>query len=652
MIYIIETSLCWLFFYLLYFFFLKKETFFQLNRWYLLVTLVISLLLPMLELPEHERIVETAEIAVVYLKPFSTTLQTIEVTATQARVAEEGFNFWTILQVGYGLGVCFLLGRFIIGVLKLTILYRQSKIEKYEEFTLVITSKKHLPFSFFNYLFWSEHHQLAEADRAKIIQHEKAHIQQRHSIDVIIVELLSIFLWCSPLIYFYKKSLRTVHEYLADAAVLKDNPIQTYGKLLLSQCMSGPSIVLANHFFQSPLKNRIIMMTKSKSPNQAMLKYLFAFPIFVSLLLVMSSKNLMAQAEKAAGEVFKVVEEMPRFPGCEVKAISGQELKECAQKEMLTFIYTNVKYPKAAQKAGIEGTVVTRFVIDKTGKITKPEITRSIGGGCDEEVLRVISMMPTWIPGQQKGKNVAVQFNLPVKFKMSSEKSSCETEEGVFKEVDQMPVFSGCEEIADYEERKTCGNKKLLEFIFGNIKYPEEARKLGVEGMVLSKFVVEKDGSISRIKITRSIGSGTDEEVLRVVNLMADLPGKWSPGVHEGKKVAVEFVLPIKFKLADPTEEEIKKEGLAPPREALTLSNYVVSPNPTAGQLNVQFEAEKAPLTFELIDMSGKALKNQNLKDFDGMFQETFDLSHVAKGTVIIKVSQNGKLYFNKVMVQ
>ena len=109
------------------------------------------------------------------------------------------------------------------------------------------------------------------------------------------------------------------------------------------------------------------------------------------------------------------IEVQPRFPGCENDSLTLSERKKCADEKLHHFIYTNLKWPR--DFCG-EGMVVVRFIIEKDGTITKPEVVRDIGGGCGEEALRVVKMMPNWVPGEQDGKPVRMQFNLPVRFKL------------------------------------------------------------------------------------------------------------------------------------------------------------------------------------------------------------------------------------------
>ena len=120
--------------------------------------------------------------------------------------------------------------------------------------------------------------------------------------------------------------------------------------------------------------------------------------------------------------IFKVVEDMPRFPGCEGKGLGKAELKKCAEEKMLEFIYGNIKYPAVARENGIEGRAIIQFVVQKDGTVQDIKVVRDPGGGTGKEAERVIKMMNSmpkkWIPGRQRGKPVKVQYTLPVKFSL------------------------------------------------------------------------------------------------------------------------------------------------------------------------------------------------------------------------------------------
>ena len=130
----------------------------------------------------------------------------------------------------------------------------------------------------------------------------------------------------------------------------------------------------------------------------------------------------------AQDEVFMIVEESPRFPGCEQSDLSTAEKEQCAQTKFLEFIYNNLKYPESARKNNVEGQVVVQFVVDKDGSLQDINIVRDIGEGCGEEVIKVIELMNDlnlrWRPGYQRGQAVKVKYTLPVKFKLEGDNKS------------------------------------------------------------------------------------------------------------------------------------------------------------------------------------------------------------------------------------
>ncbi len=147
-------------------------------------------------------------------------------------------------------------------------------------------------------------------------------------------------------------------------------------------------------------------------------------------------------------------------------------------------------------------------------------------------------------PKAEPKKPKPVKKPLPPKVKVKKE-----VIEDILIFVEEMPMFPGCDGLSNYQERKQCSDKKMLEFIYKNVKYPSLARENGVEGTVVISFVIEKDGSISNIKTLRDVGAGCSEAAQSVVEKMQNLPQKWVAGRQGNEKVRVQFNLPIKFKL-------------------------------------------------------------------------------------------------------
>ena len=731
--YIFEVSFCWLGFYLLYMLLLSKETFFSINRWYLLSTLLAGVLIPLLEFPTA--ISEAPQNMIVYLQPITIGVQQAEVFLDEIVVTPVTgrFSYNNIFTMLYFLGLSVLLLRFLYGLIQIYRLKKSGISERRNGYTFVQTTTPHAPFSFFNHLFMYHDPNMESIEKEKIFQHELAHIQGRHSLDIIVLEITNMLLWCSPLIYFYKRSIRNIHEYLADAKVLKTTAKKQYGQLLLKQSQSGLEVALANNFNHSQLKKRFIMMSKNKSSQSALLKYLWLLPLFLVLVLAFSNstaqeqikhlttlensgdfdpevlkiqlekiileyKNKQSESEKkvmikrvtetyipllkkhpqqekeikhivitklkehridysfidkietqTGSEVFTVVDEMPLFPGCE--DTPKAERKKCTDQKMLEHIYSNIKYPKEAKDKDIQGMVIVRFVIDNEGNVVQPEIKRSIGGGCDEEVLRVVNSMPKWTPGFQRGEAVNVYFNLPIKFKLDGEAKSAKDKANinqidapeVFKVVDVMPRFPGCEDQPE-SERKKCADKKMLAHVYNNIKYPKAAANQGIEGTAVVRFIVDKSGKIIKPEVVKSVSPDCDAEVLRVIAAMPD----WIPGIQRGKAVSVYFNLPVKFKLAEDTAEKKRTHPVI--KNQLALKSFNASPNPTSGFIQLKFEADPKPIQILITDVTGKIFMDRVMVKFEGTFQEELDLSKI-QGTAFIQIIQDGKTITKQVVI-
>ena len=305
--------------------------------------------------------------------------------------------------------------------------------------------------------------------------------------------------------------------------------------------------------------------------NKRNLNY-YVFLVFC-LSIVFSSESINAQSDKSNTNENKIndyeitifVEEMPRFPGCEDKN-SLKEKEDCAKGKMLEYVYRNLIYPDTARIKGTQGQTVLRFVVKKDGTIDQVRIVRDIGDGCGEAVKKVIEsmnqMQERWIPGKNGGKNVNTQYILPVKFELqgndgksinNTELPHLKTESNrmIFKVVDQMPRFPGCEDKISDKEKDDCAKSKLLEFIYKNLKYPEEARKNQVEGQVVLQFVITKTGTLENIKIVLEIGGGCGYAAKSVIETMNDMSQKWIPGKQNGQNVDVLYTLPVKFNLED-----------------------------------------------------------------------------------------------------
>lgn len=206
----------------------------------------------------------------------------------------------------------------------------------------------------------------------------------------------------------------------------------------------------------------------------------------------------------------------PRFPGGET--------------ELYKFINERLVYPLSAQKAGIEGRVLVRFVVSEKGDVENVQVFRSLHPDCDSIAVRIVRSMPRWIPGQQKGKDARMFYFLPIIFRKPAE--DIEGEIYTLNDFVSSPEFPG-------------GVDSLFNFIRKNLKYP--VSEACFQGRVAIRFVVTKEGKIKQPKIIKGVVPEADEEALRVISIMPD----WIPGRRNGEAVNVYYMMPIVFRLAN-----------------------------------------------------------------------------------------------------
>jgi TonB family protein len=414
--FIFESGISLSIFTLIYLIFLRKETFFHLNRIFLLLSLAISFALPLVHFqlvaaPTTNMIGEVTVTAPGY----QNLLQTVTVYGT----IFSGAFVQTVQSVGwirliYLAGTILFAFLFLVRLIQISRLILGNESEVKGGLRIVKIDRDITPFSFFRFVFINKNHSYGQGLN-EMFAHESEHARQGHSIDVMVLELATILQWFNPFIWLLKRSVRENHEFLADHGVLKPGVSPAAYRLLLLGRSLEQQPVIANNFNYSLIKIRIQMMTKMKSSKAAALKLSMGILATAALFMVFAfdgtqtnpqEKKVSVQAAptKPADQVFVVVEEMPEFPGGE------QALRD--------FIAKEVKYPEDAKKAGIQGKVYVTFVVDKTGKVLDAKIARSASPSLDKEALRVTESLPAWKPGKQRGENVAVSYTIPIQFKL------------------------------------------------------------------------------------------------------------------------------------------------------------------------------------------------------------------------------------------
>ncbi len=293
LVYLAQASICQLFFYIVYRIFLKKETYFNINRIYLLCSVILSLAIPSIKI-KSETPMET--VTTIYksmetiITPIKSTKHFIE------HKVESNFDINSILLVMYLLGAVVLLTKFAYQFFRLSYFIKKGEIVVLSRHYIICTNGQYPTSSFFKYILWDNTVKLSEQEINQIINHEMAHINHFHTIDNLLMEMLGIVFWFNPLVYLFNKELKEVHEYIADSAVLnhEKNIKDDYEVLINKQILNNIGFQLSNNFNMSNLKTRIAMITKPKSGKASILKILIALPIATLMVLAFSFKQMSA----------------------------------------------------------------------------------------------------------------------------------------------------------------------------------------------------------------------------------------------------------------------------------------------------------------------------------------------------------------------
>jgi len=287
--YLLKASMVIALFYLCFFSLLKKETFFQHNRGFLLIGLIIALVFPLIVIPIYIPITPSTISETLFVQPTVSNYNTLKPANTLE---------WTaLIPMIYSVGLMVFLIQFIFQFGSLALLLFKNPKTTDNIYTYVIVENKLSPFSFFKWIVYNPNSYKSE-ELDLILTHEKVHVNQWHSIDILFTQLTCIVFWFNPLVWLYKKEVRQNLEYIADAQTQsKSNTKKEYQHLLLKTSIANHDILLTNNFYNSSIKKRILMLNKSRSNKKNQLKYLLILPLLAGLLMSMNTETVYIETQ-------------------------------------------------------------------------------------------------------------------------------------------------------------------------------------------------------------------------------------------------------------------------------------------------------------------------------------------------------------------
>ncbi|WP_117879629.1 M56 family metallopeptidase [Aureibaculum luteum] len=475
--YIIKVLLFQTLFLVVYDLFLKRETFFQWNRFYLMTTSVLAYVIPLVKIDLVQEIIPQEYVV---LLP--------EVVLNPSTVIKEQLGqpitFFLVLKVIFWLGIAVASILFALRLYKLVRLITTHDKEFKPSYYLVWLHNNKA-FSFFNYIFLGKE----TNNKTQIIEHELVHVKQKHSLDLLFFELQKIVCWFNPYSYLYQARISELHEFIADSKAIKTENKATYFNHLLAETFGVQNISFINPFFKhSLLKKRILMINKSKSKQLQKLKYVLLIPVLAGMLLYTSCEksdpsieeristdellDLDTESRKFIEERLEIIikeleeidkadsgnderkkitkealyqyllkmrEENDKSNNPIIEKLSEQLLtegvpfaiienspifpdcenaedsKKCLQQSIQKFVGSkfNVNLTKNLSLEPGKKKVYVAFKIDKEGNVTEVR-ARGPHADLEREAIRVVKSLPKMIPGEYQGKKVAVKYTLPI----------------------------------------------------------------------------------------------------------------------------------------------------------------------------------------------------------------------------------------------
>ena len=561
LLYSIKSAIVLAMLYLPYMLMLRRESFFRFNRMMLLGILFLSLVLPLCNISgmslDRQPVVQAAQLQILELGIPIHVLPEVQVVADgTVKYGTTGFSVFLLVSILYIVGMMILLAIRLWQVGRLQFGLRKGTLWQQEEngVRIYCHADDVNPFSWMRNIVISQK-DYDEAGR-EIVLHEMGHIQAHHSWDVVLLTLVQMLQWWNPLVYVLGISLRDVHEYEADDYVLRQGiSAQSYQLLIIKKAVGSGSYAFANSFNHSLTKKRITMMKKSNSNPWMRSKALYVIPVAALALSAFATPKFVAPIKDAVTKLEgKSTENSPNLQDfleekeeITVKDVSGKATASVdeGQDAAQPLIVLNGKIfdiPKDAipsKRVNFEEQLTKLLNIDV-------EDVESI------TVLQKDAAIAVW---GEKGANGVIDITT----KDANDLKDNQPDDKIFEKPEVLPEFPG-------------GEAELYGWLARNVKYPSEAIEYGVQGRIFVQFVVEKDGGISDIKISKvsdgraivvvakakddspeELNKENEEKGLKAlqdesIRLVKAMP-KWKPGTNKGKPVRCYFHLPINFRL-------------------------------------------------------------------------------------------------------
>ena len=387
--FLLKSSLCLALLLIFFLFFLENEKINHFKRWFLWFSIMFSIGIPFVTVNSPEQIL-----------PINLDEISVKTTEFQSQIQNSSIGFESILLILYLAGCALFLFRFVKHLSDIYVVIKNNNHQRDENYTIILLTSDCLPHTFLNYIFLNENAFQKNEIPLDILNHEKTHARQWHSIDIVLIEILKIIFWFNPIFQAYKKAMQRNHEFLSDENVVKNtNDIATYQAQLLQYAQPSKTYILSSNINYLLTKKRFIMMTKNVSTTKIYAKQLGLLFLFATLTMLLSTKSFAQEKNNSDNQnaILTAVDVKPEYVGGVAK--------------FYKFFMKEMKIPSNFKG---KGKLQMSFVVEKDGSLTDIKVIKDDNTNLGDEATAVLQKSPKWIPGMQDGKVVRVEYKLPI----------------------------------------------------------------------------------------------------------------------------------------------------------------------------------------------------------------------------------------------
>lgn len=483
--YFFEANLCLLFLGSTYYLLLRNETDITFRRRFIIASALIALITPLLKFGA--------------INDGASSLSEISTTILPELVIGERSSEFTIYDGGllsylkwvYIVGSGIIFQYLIFQLLQIAWFYHsnRNRIKPYNNINIIQTNGSLPTFSFFHLIFFDDSIPLNENEKDKVLKHELVHIEQYHSIDILVIEILKVILWVNPISWYFKKEIQEVHEYLADDKVVGQNDTTFYNSLLAKMALKKAHLSIGHHFNKSRTLKRIKMIQTIKTQVRSWKSSLLAGLLLVTTVMISCNDEVIQDIDTV--------------------------METASQSEIPDELLPNFERLKQIHPDA-------EFVYIETDGTSEEALKR-----LNDIDINTIALVHAF---KEKGKvGVFVNKNGPLK--------------NITNTPDDNEVFT----LVDQTSTPIGGIDAYYQKLATILKYPKQAAKEGIEGKVYVQFIVDKTGALHDLQVVKGIGAGCDQAAVDAIRQA----GNWTVPMQNGKPVKQRMVLPISFALGD-----------------------------------------------------------------------------------------------------